>query len=170
MERREFFRRLSGQRQAMCPPGAQPEEVFYSRCDGCNACVKSCPQNVIQLAAGFPIISFNQAGCTFCGRCVDACDQGALDAAIALETPWQWRANIGSTCLDKRGIVCRACEASCEEDAIRFRPALGGKTDVSVLLKTCTGCGACVSSCPTSAISMKIPDGEPATLLKEAMA
>ena len=170
MERREFFRRLSGQRQAMRPPGAQPEEVFYSRCDGCNACVKSCPQNVIQLAAGFPIISFNQVGCTFCGRCVDACDQGALDAAIALETPWQWRANIGSTCLDKRGIVCRACEASCEEDAIRFRPALGGKTDVSVLLKTCTGCGACVSSCPTSAISMKIPDGEPATLLKEAMA
>jgi len=170
MERREFFRRLSGQKQAMRPPGALPEETFYSRCDGCGACVKACPQKSIQLAAGFPIVSFNQAGCTFCGRCAAACERGAFDGAVDLEKSWKWRAHVGSTCLDKRGIVCRACEASCQENAIRFRPALGGRSEVSVLLTACTGCGVCVASCPNNAIKMKIPDGQPTTLLKEAMA
>ncbi len=169
MERREFFRRLSGQKQATRPPYALPEETFYSQCDGCNACTKACPQNIIQLASGFPIINFNQAGCTFCGHCAAACDRGALDGAIDLEKSWQWRAQIKSTCLDKRGVVCRACEASCEEDAIKFRPALGGKTDVFILLKACTGCGVCVFSCPNNAIDMKIPDSNPNSLIKEAV-
>ncbi len=170
MDRRDFFRRMSGKKQAIRPPGTQPGEAFYSRCDGCKACVKACTQNIIRLVSGLPVVDFAKAGCTFCGRCGEVCDRKAIVASAALEETWNWRAEISPDCLDKHGVVCRTCESSCEEDAIKFRPALGGRTDVNVLVEVCIGCGACVASCPKNAISMKISDGESITLLKEAVA
>ena len=171
MDRRGFFRQLSGKKQAMYPPGARPEILFSEICNGCADCVSACPQDVIFLAKNnLPVLSFDLAGCTFCGKCVDACKLGALVAGNDLRENWQWRAEISSSCLDRRGIVCRACEAACEPEAIRFSPALGGVSNVLVNLEECDGCGACIRFCPAGAISMKIPTTESLSLTKEAVA
>ena len=47
--------------------------------------------------------------------------------------------------------------AAGEADAIRFRPALAGRTDVSIALEDCTGCGACIGTCPAGAITLFRP-------------
>ncbi|MBD4688740.1 4Fe-4S dicluster domain-containing protein, partial [Xanthomonas citri pv. citri] len=48
----------------------------------------------------------------------------------------------------------RSCGDGCESRAIRFRPALGGIATLQLDLTACNGCGACLSVCPTSAISI----------------
>lgn len=159
MDRRGFFRRLSGKERGIRPPGAKPEKSFIEFCNGCGACIKACPEKLIQLNSDkLPIVSFANKGCTFCGQCSAACDQNAFIADIDQEDVWTWRARVSARCLDKNGIVCRACEASCEMNAIKFRPVLGGRTDVSVLLADCNGCGECIASCPSGAIAMFEPE------------
>jgi len=171
MNRRELFRRLGGRKPSMLPPGSVSEYLFAEKCNGCGACVEACPENIIKITPGQkPVISFARGGCTFCGDCGQSCERGAIVANIDLEQSWLWRAEISDQCLDKVGVVCRACEAFCDEDAIRFRPALGGKSDVFILSDACTGCGACVGSCPRKAIAMKIPETQSISLTKEAVA
>jgi len=161
MNRRDFFRRVSGQKRVMRPPGAGEELAFLRNCNGCAACVQACDQDIILMdSRKRPVISFQQAGCTFCGRCIEVCEPGALDAGADIEQSFAFRAQVASNCLDKHGIVCRACESSCEENAIRFRPAPGGKTDVTIRMEACNGCGECVSTCPSKAISMIWPKTE----------
>ncbi len=158
MDRRGFFRRLSGKKRAIRPPGAIAENFFLKRCNGCNACIEACPKTVIRLAENHrPIICFDQNGCTFCGRCAEACDQDAIIANSNLQDAWLPRARISSGCLDKLGTICRACESACENSAIGFSPVLGGRTDVFVRTENCNGCGDCIASCPASAIEMYLP-------------
>ncbi len=158
MDRRGFFRRLSGQKRAMRPPGAIAEEFFVECCNGCNACVEACPQSIIRLAANhLPIVCFDQDGCTFCGRCAQTCNQAAIVSNTDLQGSWLPRARISSNCLDKIGTICRACESACENDAIGFSPVLRGRSDVFVRIENCNGCGACIASCPASAITMYVP-------------
>ena len=155
MNRRGFFRRISGMDQVRRPVGAMPEESFIELCNSCAACVDVCPQKIIRLSTNnLPIVSFDHAGCTFCGRCTEVCKQGALVGEAELQSPWFMRARVSSSCLDKNGIVCRACESACEKNAIRFYPAVGGRTNVSVRLEDCNGCGACIASCHSGAIAM----------------
>jgi len=171
MNRRELFRRLSGRKLPVFPPGAVAEQLFGERCNGCGACVEACPENIIEISnSRYPVVNFKRGGCRFCGRCGEACERGAVVAVEDLEETWLWRAVISEQCLDKRGVVCRACESSCDEDAIKFRPAPGGKYDVSVLSDACTGCGSCVSFCPRQAIAMSIPEIQSISLTKEAVA
>ncbi|MCP4181751.1 MAG: ferredoxin-type protein NapF [Hyphomicrobiales bacterium] len=158
MDRRGFFRRLSGQKRAMRPPGAISEDIIGEHCNGCGDCIEACPQTVIRLVANhLPIVCFDQNGCTFCGRCAEACKQDAIVANADLQSSWLPRARISSNCLDKLGTICRACESTCENNAIGFSPALGGKTDVFVRIENCNGCGTCIASCPTTAIEMYVP-------------
>ena len=46
-----------------------------------------------------------------------------------------------------------ACGESCEVRAIRFRQVPGGVALPEIDDAACTGCGACLASCPTSAIA-----------------
>ncbi len=159
MDRREFFRRVGGRDKVVRPPGAASEEIFSEICNGCNKCVRSCPQNIIVAGFnGFPKIDFSQNSCTFCGLCIEACETGALTERENLQASWKLRARILENCLDKNGITCRACESSCEEEAIKFYPALGGKTNAFINLEKCNGCGACVSACHAQAITMFQPE------------
>ncbi|MEI2736335.1 MAG: 4Fe-4S dicluster domain-containing protein [Rhodoblastus sp.] len=60
---------------------------------------------------------------------------------------------IGEACLANAFVVCRSCGDACPERAIGFRPRLGAPEHPFVTA-ACNGCGACVSSCPVSAIAM----------------
>jgi len=153
MNRRDFFSQLGGRPQPIRPPGGLQANLLRGNCDGCGKCVDACPENIIRLSAGnLPEITFANGQCTFCNDCNAACDRGAL--VTNGEAEWPWRAKILPNCLEASAIVCRACETSCEENAIRFRPALGGKTIVSIHLERCTGCGACIAGCHAGAIAM----------------
>ena len=63
-------------------------------------------------------------------------------------------AQVGSGCLMADGIACRLCEDSCEAGAFRFRPQIGGKSEVRVDEERCTACGDCIGHCPVGAISI----------------
>lgn len=59
--------------------GLGSDEVTYritEGCDGCGACVRSCPQSCIDASSvPFRIV---QANCLRCGNCLGACPRGAV--------------------------------------------------------------------------------------------
>mgnify|MGYP000853058696 CR=1 FL=1 len=50
-------------------------------------------------------------------------------------------------------VVCRSCGDACPERAIGFRQRPGAP-EYPYVTAACNGCGACVSSCPVSAINV----------------
>jgi ferredoxin-type protein NapF len=61
---------------------------------------------------------------------------------------------IDDTCLAHRLVHCQSCSDACPEQAIAFRPRLGGPPLPRLLAARCTGCGECFSACPVSAIAL----------------
>jgi ferredoxin-type protein NapF len=76
---------------------------------------------------------------------------GAGNAAVDAEAPV---ATLSDMCLARAGIACMSCRDACPEDAIGFRPRIGGPFDPEIRVAACTGCGQCVSACPAGAISL----------------
>ncbi|MFO1134021.1 MAG: 4Fe-4S dicluster domain-containing protein [Rhodoblastus sp.] len=60
---------------------------------------------------------------------------------------------IGDVCLAQVFVVCRSCGDACPERAIGFRQRPGAP-EYPYVTAACNGCGACVSSCPVSAIKV----------------
>ena len=53
------------------------------------------------------------------------------------------------------GVVCQICRDVCpEEGAIRFELAYRNAPQPRVEPDACTGCGACVGTCPAAAITV----------------
>jgi formate hydrogenlyase subunit 6/NADH:ubiquinone oxidoreductase subunit I len=84
---------LAGEEQAdFTPPTAWlpatgPDDLFLHsptidplRCNGCDACARLCPHQVITLetSGGEPCYRIDARQCTGCGICRDACDQDAV--------------------------------------------------------------------------------------------
>ncbi len=69
-------------------------------------------------------------------------------------------AAITDTCLARRNVACQSCGESCPEQAIRFRPVIGGPFLPEIDEAKCTGCGACLGGCPVSAIAVRAPEAE----------
>ncbi|MGA7439966.1 MAG: ferredoxin-type protein NapF [Luteibacter sp.] len=131
------------------------EANFLDTCTRCNACVERCPEDVLVSAdGGFPVFDPMRGECTFCGVCAEACAPRALNAATV--TPaWHWKARVNDdACLTTRGVVCRCCEDACGDRAIGFLPRAGGVSTPTVHPDRCSGCGACISNCPTLAIAL----------------
>jgi ferredoxin-type protein NapF len=142
------------------PPWALAEALFLNACDGCGECIKACPQDILKLSAGdCPQVDFSRGECTFCGDCVTACPTKALRKADD-NLPWQLKARISPSCLAINGTSCVRCLETCPEEAIVARPSLGGRTQISVEESSCSGCGACISSCPVAVISIQCSDQE----------
>jgi ferredoxin-type protein NapF len=138
------------------PPWALPEEAFTKTCTGCGDCVAACPEKILVAGSGgAPVVDFGRSGCSFCGRCVDVCRAGAFRARAS--APWSLRAAIGAECLSTKAVSCRVCGEHCEDAAIRFHPALGGRA-IPVVAEACTGCGDCLGVCPVGAIAMREPE------------
>ena len=154
VSRMQFLRGdFKGKETPLRPPWAIAESQFLEICDGCGDCITNCPTKIIKKArAGYPVIDFSADECTFCEQCVDACKPHAL-LKKHQQPPWQATASIDeSKCITYQNVECRSCSDPCETRAIKMPPRLGGISIPELNTSDCTGCGACVSVCPVSAI------------------
>ncbi|MGR3616270.1 MAG: 4Fe-4S dicluster domain-containing protein [Paracoccaceae bacterium] len=55
------------------------------------------------------------------------------------------------------GIGCQVCTDSCPERALLFDLSVRPVGAIRVQAENCTGCGGCVASCPSNAISIQMP-------------
>ncbi|WP_299016000.1 ferredoxin-type protein NapF [uncultured Photobacterium sp.] len=134
-------------------PWVIDEDTFTERCTRCNKCVNACEtQIIVKGDGGFPTVDFNHGECTFCYACAEACPESLFHPRT--ETPWELKAEIGQGCLARNHIECRSCGDMCEVQAISFRLQPGGVAQPVLDSEGCTGCGACLSVCPVSAITM----------------
>ena len=148
---------LRGRLQADVPDPVRPpwstRETLLESCARCGKCAKACPQGIIEIGADrLPELSFARGECTFCRDCADICPAPVF--APATEPPWSLALKLGEGCLAAAQIFCRSCGDSCPQGAIRFRPMLGGRAELSIDRELCTECGACISVCPASALSL----------------
>jgi len=61
---------------------------------------------------------------------------------------------VNSNCLGNQKIVCRSCGDACEARAIRFKHDISATPLPVIDLDKCNYCAACISVCPTNAITM----------------
>ncbi|HEX7814600.1 ferredoxin-type protein NapF [Dyella sp.] len=157
--RRALFRGQLQHQAAKRPPWALTEPAFLDACTRCHACIEQCPEHVLSTGSGgFPVFDPLRGECSFCGACAQACAPHALDTT-QVQPPWHWVAQVrDGECLSQRGVVCRSCQDACGEQAIRFELAMGGNATPSMDHDRCTGCGACIATCPTLAIELYQPD------------
>jgi len=132
-------------------PWQVAEAAFTSQCSRCEACISACPEQIVSKGdGGFPRIDFRQGECTFCQACVDACPEPVFRPVS--ESPWQQQAVVSEACLNPQGVMCRSCQDSCEPEAILFLPRRSVTAAPQIDSDLCSGCGACVSVCPSQAI------------------
>ncbi len=79
-----------------------------------------------------------------------AADDGALPASTANRRV----ARVAGSCFSVQGVICRLCEMQCPEKAIRLISLCGGYARPQVSAERCTGCGECVTACPSGALEM----------------
>lgn len=134
--------------RAVLPPGASNP----LSCTGCGACVDACPSGIISLVGGTLSLEFAIGECTFCGECRSVCPEPVFDAEAPRRFPHT--VVISQSCFTKSGIACQSCRDVCPEQAIRFRPRIGGPFVPELDESACTGCGACIGVCPAGAVGV----------------
>ncbi|WP_087017009.1 ferredoxin-type protein NapF [Thaumasiovibrio subtropicus] len=154
--KRQFWKRALGQKRSpneVSLPWTQAD--FTERCTRCRACVDACETAVIKVGdGGFPVVDLSQGECTFCYACAAHCDVDGLFSSQS-ETPWQHKVQVlDAVCLPYQQVTCRSCSDSCETRAIRFQLQLKQEATPEIDINQCTGCGSCVSVCPTNAIEV----------------
>lgn len=157
LSRRQFFTRRAPLDKPALP--WLKEAHFTDLCTQCGDCIKQCPTQIIRVGdGGFPRVDFHIDECTFCYQCAQACPEPLF--LPQSEPAWQAKAMIKDSCLAYQNVDCRSCSDSCEPFAIRFKLAVGKVAQPQIDLASCTGCGACVSVCPTSAIVVTYSEQE----------
>lgn len=127
------------------------DDRALASCTACAACVEACPSGLLGLIEAKPVITFTSE-CTFCGACADICPEKLFDRETR---PFPHIVSVTDSCLARRGVVCQSCRDACPETAIRFTPRRGGPFLPEVHDDMCTGCGACITTCPTRAIEIR---------------
>jgi ferredoxin-type protein NapF len=135
------------------------DRISATICNACaGPCVDACPDHIIRLHpeshcdAGLAYLDFSESHCTFCRACTDVCPEISAPATTNRALPPV--AIDATSCLAAQGVVCVICVARCPERALRSHP--GGS--VVVTAESCSGCGACISACPTNALGIPAAD------------
>ncbi len=161
--RREFFKKFKKPLQStkdeaiLRPPYGLSESLFQSECISCEdkACATHCDEGIIIIKEdGTPTLNFKKSGCTFCDECAISCKNKVLslkhtDTSDKINAIFQ--INFES-CMAHNKTICFSCKEPCIDDAILFNGMFNPIIDDSL----CTGCGFCISRCPTNAIEYKI--------------
>ncbi|GLQ29823.1 ferredoxin-type protein NapF [Litoribrevibacter albus] len=170
LSRRALFRgRFSSNSIAIVQKVRMPwmvsSEVFTDHCSRCAKCIDVCPEQIIEKGdGGYPTVNFKHGECTFCAECVDVCSEPVFRNKE--EKPWDLVANIteafsssssvslDGVCMAHQGVVCQSCKDVCDVRAIRMSYQSSTVPVPVIDDDVCTGCGACLSVCPTQAIQM----------------
>ena len=135
------------------PPYGLDESLFLSECSKCEskACSTHCEEGIIVIRAdGTPTLNFKKSGCTFCEECAKVCPMGVLKLENS-EYSDKLNASFFITtesCMAHNKTICFSCKEPCIDDAILFNGMFSPVIDMD----RCTGCGFCISRCPTNAI------------------
>lgn len=159
--RRQLFRGKVQKTNVLRLPWVISDAVFIEQCTQCQACVSACETKIIvRDEQGFPRIDFSKGECTFCNKCIESCDEPLFSLPIETtvqQKPWPVAFDISNNCLAKNNIYCQSCRDECEPNAIKFTYHNAGITtsipQPNINLDDCTQCGACISTCPQTAIS-----------------
>ena len=170
LSRRRLFRGEVKTTKALRLPWIISETVFIEKCTQCNRCVDACETQIIAPDKdGFPTVDFEKDECTFCMACHEVCEQplffhrGFNDQHLNGKhrfKPWSFDLAITDQCLAKNDVVCQSCMDVCESGAIDF---VFGQIETrhriprpEIINDDCTQCGACIASCPQTAIVLKM--------------
>ena len=160
------------------PFGAQSLANFHRRCVGCQLCVSSCPNRVLNVKASHkvidakygllnleqPAMSFENGYCRpECVKCSQVCPAGAIEKISADEKS---AISIGhavvvtQNCLSAQGDKCGHCAEMCPVGAVSMvtDPATGFEIP-SVDENRCLGCGKCEYLCPSRPLSAIYVEG-----------
>jgi len=153
--RRSLFRRKE-QDNVVRLPWLKADLEFTDKCTRCGDCSAACPEKIIIVGdGGFPEIDFSVSECNFCKECVNRCKEDLFDLNQA--QAWANKAVVSDRCLNIQSVYCRSCAESCESEALVFNFIDTTFVSPDVVFDDCNGCGACVSICPVSAITVS-PD------------
>ncbi|MEH6404111.1 MAG: ferredoxin-type protein NapF [Sneathiella sp.] len=143
-------------------PWAKSSNIL-DNCSRCNLCITECPEGIIREGdGGFPTVEFKAGECVFCEKCAKICPEQVFDLApLSVAAAWDLQAVVKSDCLAKNGVQCQACQDHCEVRAIEFDFFKQSIPAPSISTDKCTGCGACVSICPTNSILVISPNNLP---------
>ena len=159
LARRGFFRIGKGEKRldksAFKLPWLKSVDHFLNKCTQCGACAEHCPEQIITKGSGgYPTVDFSLGECTFCQQCTQHCPEQLFDTEQA--QPWQLIPVLQDNCFAQQNIMCQSCADVCDSQAIHFQ-YLDSSIPKPVLdSDACTGCGACVSSCPAKAIDVQV--------------
>lgn len=131
------------------PPYAAMDTTFEA-CKTCEAmCVGVCEEKIIKRdAQGVPFLDFSHSGCSNCHKCLEACIPNVLNNP---ERFIQGKARISMmSCMSYHDTICFSCKEPCLDNAIVFE----GMFRPIMIPDKCTGCGYCVSVCPSAAITL----------------
>ena len=155
MDRRSFFRRVktSPFKSFIHPPYFKNKDDFL-KCYECESkdCLNACNEKIIKIENEMPILDFRNSGCTFCDDCAVECKIGVLKPEYKKNKINAEMIINPNKCIAWNQTICFSCQDICEEYAIIYK----GMFNPLIDLEKCTGCGFCISVCPTDAIETKI--------------
>ena len=134
-------------------PWLKDAHLLTEQCTRCQHCLSACETNIIIKGdGGFPTVDFSIDECTFCYQCATSCPEDLFRPKS--EAPWHISATTNTHCLANNNVECRSCQDICEPLAIQFTLKSGQVAQPQFSSELCSGCGACVSICPTQAIQI----------------